>query len=39
MKIEQLEREQDQAWEILKSLGEDPATYFPPDDSWLEEYK
>ena len=37
--IEQLEREQDQAWEILKSLGEDPAGYFPPDDSWMDEYK
>jgi hypothetical protein len=37
--IEQLEREQDQAWEILKNLGEDPAEYFPPNDDWLDEYK
>ena len=37
--IEQLEREQDQAWEILKNLGEDPAEYFPPNDNWLDDYR
>ena len=37
--IEELEREQDQAWETLKSLGEDPATYFPPNDDWMDDYR
>ena len=37
--IEELERERDRAWEMLKSLGEDPAAYFPPDDSWMDEYR
>jgi hypothetical protein len=37
--IEELEREQDEAWETLKSLGEDPAAYFPPDDDWMDDYR
>jgi len=37
--IERLEREQDQAWEMLKILGEDPAAYFPPDDDWMDDYR
>jgi len=37
--VEQLEAEQDQAWEILRNLGLDPAGYFPSDDSWLEDYR
>jgi hypothetical protein len=35
----QLEAEQDQAWEILRSLGLDPAAYFPPDDAWMAAYR
>lgn len=36
---EQLEQEQDQAWQILTDLGLDPAHFFPPDDSWLDSYR
>jgi len=35
--VEELEREADEAWNILKELGEDPQAYFPADDSWLNE--
>jgi hypothetical protein len=35
----QLEAEQDQAWEILRGLGLDPAGFFPPDESWLDSYR
>ena len=34
-----MEVEQDQAWEILRSLGLDPAAYFPPDDGWMDVYR
>jgi len=37
--VEQLEAEQDQAWEILRGLGLDPAGYFPADDSWIDDYR
>jgi hypothetical protein len=37
--VEQLEVEQDQAWEILQGLGLDPLAFFPGDDSWLDEYR
>ena len=37
--IEQLEREADEAWNTLKDMGEDPAAYFPPSDSWLDDYR
>jgi hypothetical protein len=37
--VEQLEAEQDQAWEILRGLELDPAGYFPADDSWLDDYR
>jgi hypothetical protein len=37
--VGQLEVEQDQAWEILRSLGLDPAAYFPPDDAWMGDYR
>lgn len=37
--VGQLEVEQDQTWEILRSLGLDPAAYFPPDDAWIEAYR
>jgi len=37
--VEQLDAEQDQAWEILRGLGLDPAGYFPADDSWLDDYR
>jgi hypothetical protein len=35
----QMEAEQDGAWQILQSLGIDPAPFFPADESWLDEYK
>ena len=34
-----MEVEQDQAWQLLQSMGVDPAPFFPPDESWLDEYK
>jgi hypothetical protein len=37
--VTQLEAEQDQAWEILRGLGVDPAAFFPADDSWLADYR
>ncbi len=37
--VGQLEVEQDQAWEILRGLGLDPAAYFPPDDAWMGVYR
>jgi hypothetical protein len=37
--VAQLEVEHDQAWEILRSLGLDPAAYFPPDDAWMGAYR
>ena len=37
--IEQLERESDEAWEILKALGEKPEAYFPATDDWMKEYR
>jgi hypothetical protein len=37
--IEQLERESDEAWNTLKELGENPEDYFPPDDSWMDDYR
>jgi hypothetical protein len=35
----QMEEEQDRAWEILQSMGIDPAPFFPTDESWLDDYK
>ena len=35
----QMEAEQDRAWQVLQSLGIDPATYFPADESWLDGYQ
>ncbi len=35
---DQMDDEQDRAWEILKSIGVDPAPFFPEDDSWLDDY-
>ena len=35
----QMEAEQDHAWQVLQSMGIDPATLFPADESWLDEYK
>ncbi|MCL4401936.1 MAG: hypothetical protein M1436_04620 [Acidobacteria bacterium] len=35
----QLEAEQDQAREILRGLGVDPAAHFPPDEAWLDDYR
>jgi hypothetical protein len=37
--VAQLEVEQDQAWEILRGLGVDPAAFFPADDFWLADYR
>lgn len=37
--LTQLEAEQDQAWEILRGLGLDPADYFPVDDTWMTAYR
>ena len=37
--VEQLERESDEAWNTLKELGENPEEYFPPDDSWMDDYR
>jgi hypothetical protein len=37
--VDQLEAEQDQAWQILQDIGLDPAQYFPPDDAWLDDYR
>lgn len=37
--LTQLEAEQDQAWEILRSLGLDPTVHFPPDDDWMDAYR
>jgi hypothetical protein len=36
---DQLEREQDEAWNLLQGIGVDPAAYFPDDDSWLDSYR
>ena len=35
----QMEGEQDRAWEILQSMGIDPAPFFPADESWLDGYR
>ncbi len=35
---EQLGREADDAWDILRELGEDPKAFFPATDEWTEEY-
>jgi hypothetical protein len=35
----QMETEQDRAWQVLQSLGLDPAPYFPADESWLDGYQ
>jgi hypothetical protein len=35
----QLEQEQDQAWQLLVSIGVDPKQYFPDDESWLDSYR
>lgn len=35
----QMEAEQDHAWQILTSMGIDPAPFFPADESWLDEYQ
>jgi hypothetical protein len=35
---EDLEREQDEAWKLLKEGGYDPAGFFPEDESWMDEY-
>ena len=36
--VESLEHEEDEAWEILRDLGEDPARFFPDNDDWIEAY-
>ena len=36
---EDMEKEQDRAWEILKSMGVDPAPLLPEDESWLDAYR
>ena len=35
----QMEEEQDRAWQVLQSLGLDPAPFFPADESWLDDYR
>ncbi|MCC7157790.1 MAG: hypothetical protein IT161_24630 [Bryobacterales bacterium] len=35
----QMEAEQDQAWQLLQSMGIDPTSFFPADESWLDDYK
>ena len=35
----QMEAEQDRAWQVLQSMGLDPAPFFPADESWLDDYK
>ena len=35
----QMEAEQDRAWQVLQSLGLDPALFFPADESWLDGYQ
>lgn len=35
----QMEAEQDHAWQVLKSIGIDPAPMFPADESWLDDYR
>jgi hypothetical protein len=35
----QMEAEQDHVWQVLQSMGIDPAPFFSADESWLEEYK
>ena len=35
----QMEAEQDHAWQLLQSMGIDPAPFFPADESWLDEYR
>jgi len=35
----QMEGEQDRAWQVLQSLGLDPAPFFPADESWLDDYQ
>ena len=37
--VEDLEREADEAWNMLKELGEDPEKYFPDSDDWMEDYR
>lgn len=37
--LDQLEREQDQAWAILRSLGLEPSAYFPPEERWVDPFK
>jgi hypothetical protein len=34
----QIEAEQDHAWQVLQSVGIDPASFFPADESWPDEY-
>jgi hypothetical protein len=34
-----MEAEQDRAWQVLQSLGIDPAPFFPADESWLDDYQ
>jgi hypothetical protein len=34
----QMEAEQDHVWQVLKSIGIDPAPLFPADESWLDKY-
>src|SRR5579872_2788787 len=35
----QMEAEQDHAWQTLKTVGIDPASFFPADESWLDDYQ
>jgi hypothetical protein len=35
----QMEAEQDQAWQVLTSIGLDPAPFFPEDETWLDGYQ
>lgn len=34
-----MEAEQDHAWQVLKSMGIEPAPFFPADESWLDDYQ
>lgn len=35
----QMEAEQDHAWQLLQSMGIDPAPFFPVHESWLDDYR
>ena len=35
----QMEAGQEHAWQVLQSLGIDPAPFFPADERWLDGYR